>query len=291
MKHWAQRILAVSITLALLGWMLLDARFDDVSSALQRVPAATLAIVLAALFASYAVRALRIRAEFRSTVAAPYAEVLRVVLMHNAWVNVLPFRSGELAFPLLMRRQFGVSLERAAASLLWLRAQDACVLALAAALAVPGLPLPWRAALLAAVLGGTLALWRLARTAQPLPWPLAERLRSALAAASGSPWQTWAWTLANWVIKLLALTALLAALLPAPARVAAAGALGAEAAAVLPIQGVAGFGTYEAGAAAMLAPAGVAPAVSLPAAFVMHLVVVVSAVAAGLWAWATARPR
>lgn len=93
MKHWAQRILAVSITLALLGWLLLDARFDDVSSALQRVPAATLAIVLAALFASYAVRALRIRAEFRSTVAAPYAEVLRVVLMHNAWVNVLPFRS------------------------------------------------------------------------------------------------------------------------------------------------------------------------------------------------------
>ena len=65
----------------------------------------------------------------------------------------------------------------------------------------------------------------------------------------------------------------------------AAGALGAELAAILPIQGVAGFGTYEAGAAAALLPAGIAFSDGLQAALVLHLFVIACALSAGALAW------
>jgi uncharacterized membrane protein YbhN (UPF0104 family) len=291
MATWLRRALAIAITLGLLAWLLLDARLANVVDAGRRLDALTVGAVLVALFLSYCVRAQRIVTEFRSLINARYSEVLRVVLMHNAWVNILPFRAGELAFPLLMRSRFGVAVERSAASLLWLRVQDACVLALAAALALPRVPLATRLGIAAVVLAGTIALWVLARTRRPLGRPVLEKLRAGLAAATGSPWQTWLWTVLNWAIKLAALALLLAALLPAPAMIAFSGALGAEAAAVLPVQGVAGFGTYEAGAAAMLVPAGVALRDALPAALVMHLVVIASALLAGLWAWGTMRTR
>jgi uncharacterized membrane protein YbhN (UPF0104 family) len=291
MAPWLRRALAIAITLGLLAWLLLDARLANVIDAARRLDPWTAGGVLLALFVSYCVRAQRIATEFRSLINARYSEVLRVVLMHNAWVNILPFRAGELAFPLLMRSRFGVPVERSAASLLWLRVQDACVLALAAALALPRVPLATRLGIAALVMAATAALWWLARTRRPLGRPLLEKLRAGLAAATGSPWQTWLWTALNWAIKLAALTLLLAALLPAPASIAFSGALGAEAAAVLPVQGVAGFGTYEAGAAAMLAPAGIAPGTALPAALVMHLVVIASALVAGLWAWGSLRTQ
>ena len=281
-----RRVFAIAITLALLAWLLIDRRFLAVGDAASRLQVGTLLLALAGLLASYATRALRIRAEF-GPLPGRFVDVLRVMLVHNAWVNVLPFRAGELAFPLLMRQHFNVATERALASLLWLRMQDACVLALLAVLALPAVPLSLRAALAAAVLLTAAGLRFAAKSRGPLPFGWLQRLRSSLSAATGSPWQTWLWTLLNWAIKMAALTLLLGALLPAPSTIALAGALGAEVAAVLPVQGVAGFGTYEAGAAAMLAPAGVPLQAALPAALLMHLVVIASAVLAGLWAWAT----
>ena len=61
----------------------------------------------------------------------------------------------------------------------------------------------------------------------------------------------------------------------------ATGALGAELAAILPIQGVAGFGTYEAGAAAALRAGGVLFEAGLQAALGLHLFMIASAVSAG----------
>jgi hypothetical protein len=49
------------------------------------------------------------------------------VLIHNAMMNVVPFRGGEAAFPLLLRQSFGIPLPRAIASLFWFRLQDAFV--------------------------------------------------------------------------------------------------------------------------------------------------------------------
>ena len=78
---------------------------------------------------------------------------------------------------------------------------------------------------------------------------------------------------------------LLAALIPAALDVGAAGALGAELAAILPVQGVAGFGTYEAGAAAALLPSGVALGTGLQVALALHLFVIAVSVSGGALAW------
>src|SRR5574337_742587 len=111
------------------------------------------------------------------------------------------------------------------------------------------------------------------------------RVRDAFADSTRHARFGWLWTAANWSVKLAAQAWLLAALLPASLASAAAGALGAELASILPVQGVAGFGTYEAGAAAALLPAGIALARGLRAALALHLFVIASALSVGGVAW------
>ena len=74
-----------------------------------------------------------------------------------------------------------------------------------------------------------------------------------------------------------------AQLLAADWQVGAAGAVGGELAAISPVQGVAGIGSYEAGAAAALKLSGIAWVDGLKAAFSLHLLVLASAlVSAGI---------
>jgi hypothetical protein len=216
--------------------------------------------------ATYALRAGRLRTEWRSTLARHglgYRECLRVTLMHNAAINLLPMRSGEASYAFLLHRRWGVPLGEAATSLLWLRLQDAMVLGvLGLAILVPA-PLAWRLgfAALAIVAAATLvpALVRRvhvrargarARTRSSAgarrAWHLVARIAGAFRASRGGR-AAWGFAVANWVLKLAVVGALVAPLggLRLPAGIA--GALGGELAAVLPVQAPAGVGTYEAG--------------------------------------------
>jgi hypothetical protein len=76
---------------------------------------------------------------------------------------------------------------------------------------------------------------------------LAVRLQSALLEPSHHRPAAWGLTLANWALKLAAGATLLSAISQTAWPVAWAGALGGELAAIFPLQGPAGFGTYEAG--------------------------------------------
>lgn len=285
-----KRVLAVLLSVALFGWLLSDGRWRELVTALSRLSPGVLFIAIGGFGISYLLRALRIHDEFRADARGRYPACLRIVLIHNAMINVVPFRGGEAAFPLLLGQTFGTPLGRAVASLFWLRLQDAFVVMGLAALAWPGLPL-WLRAL--AVAGVIVAAWWLPRWArQPHDWqqgrPLTARLarlRDAFAETTRHARYGWLWTLANWSVKLLVQAYVLAAVLPGALSTGAAGALGAELAAILPIQGVAGFGTYEAGAAAAMLPAGVALADGLKAALALHLFVIASAVIAGGIAW------
>jgi uncharacterized membrane protein YbhN (UPF0104 family) len=107
-------------------------------------------------------------------------------------------------------------------------------------------------------------------------------LRDAFAKSTQHARFGWLWTIANWSVKLAAQAYLLAVLLGTSMNTGAAGALGAELAAILPVQGVAGFGTYEAGAAAALLPNGVMLADGLRAALALHLFVIACSVCAGI---------
>ena len=292
-----KRILGLLAGAALLFWLFSDNRWEGLAAALASLPPEAIVLTLVGLWASYALRAIRIYEEFRTDSGQRFWPCLRIVLIHNALVNVLPFRSGEAAFPALLRQQFGTPLPRALASLFWFRLQDAWVVALLATLVWPNLAIGLR------LLGIFLLLacaWALPRWAQSAPAantvstppsPLS-KLRSALGESTQHARFGWIWTLANWSVKLTVQAALLATLLGQSFPVGASGALGAELAAILPIQGVAGFGTYEAGAAAAMRTHGVTLEAGLQAALALHLLVIASAVFAGALAWfIPARPQ
>lgn len=291
-----KRLLAIAASLALLAWLAWDGRWQGLGDAFRRLDPLAATLALAGFAASYALRAGRVYDEFRTDARGRFGACLRIVLIHNAMVNVVPFRGGEAAFPVLLGRTFGTPLARAVASLFWFRLQDALVVAVVAVAVWPGLPLLLRLAGIAALVAFAWYLPRWART--PHAW--AERggaaaklakLRNAFADSTRHARFGWAWTLANWSVKLAAQAWLLASLVPAGLAVGAAGALGAELAAILPVQGVAGFGTYEAGAAAAMLPNGVTFASGLHAALALHLFVIACAVASGALAWLVpARP-
>ncbi|MDR1661606.1 MAG: flippase-like domain-containing protein [Azoarcus sp.] len=283
---YVKHAFAVALTSALAFWLLGERRWAELSAALERLSPGVAALAAAGFFLSYLLRAARVHDEFRLDSGGRFAPCLRIVLMHNAALNVLPFRGGEAAFPILLGKVFGTPPARALASLFWFRLQDAIVAALAAAAVWPGLPPLLRLAAMAAL--ATLA-WALPRWArQPHKWAESGRLarkfaalRDAFAASVRHARFGWLWTVANWSVKLAAQAWLLSALLDRDMGTGAAGALGAELAAVLPVQGVAGFGTYEAGAAAALSPGGIALADGLRAALALHLFVIACALTAG----------
>ena len=283
------RVVAVAISVGLLWWLLAGARWQGVGARLAALEPGALVGVALLFAASYAMRAARIAGEFRDEIGAGsrrYLRILRLTLVHNALVNLLPFRSGEAAFPVLLSRWFGIGTGRAVVSLLWLRAQDATVMLALAALVWPGLATGWRLCALTLITGGAWAVpaWarrhRLASTSPRLAKIQALLERSTRRNRSG-----WLWTIGNWSVKLVAETWLVAlALAPRDAldpTSAVLGVLGAELAAILPIQGVAGFGTFEAGGAALMRTHGVALSDGLEVVLVLHAFVFALALVAG----------
>lgn len=294
------RGVAIVISIALLAWLVADARWQGVAARLARIDGGALLGVALLFAASYAMRGARIHGEFRDEIRASgadggsrtdlrtYLRILRLTLVHNALVNVLPFRGGEVAFPVLLARWFGIGSGRAIVSLLWLRAQDATVVLALAALVWPGLPWPWRLLVLAVIVAGAGALpyWTRRHRANAVTdaegASKVDRVRALLERSTRRNASGWLWTVGNWSVKLVAETWLVAlALDSADGASAALGAIGAELAAILPIQGVAGFGTFEAGGAALMRTQGVTLAAGLEAVLVLHAVVLALALAAG----------
>jgi hypothetical protein len=99
------------------------------------------------------------------------------------------------------------------------------------------------------------------------------------------------WTAANWLVKLTAYAWLLARLGDFSWPLGLLGAVGGEASSVLPVHGVAGAGTYEAGVLVVLAPLGIGLDAALPAAVNLHLFVLAAGTIGLLGALAWGGPR
>lgn len=234
---------------------------------------------------SFHLRAQRIQQEWRWKRRVPWHEAMRVVLLHNAAVLLLPLRAGELGYPLLVRQVYAADWREALRSLMWLRLQDVVVLGGLALLLWPGLPVFCRLLLIPALV----LLFLPARTWRGM---LTSRSRwvSAL-----RPWlhrrgnaAGWLLSLANWVIKISVVAGILLAMtssvLALKQQQALAAALGGELAALIPVQGPAGLGTYEVGVwFASGLPAGAAPLIGLAALQVHGFCIAVSLGLAGLW--------
>ena len=83
-----------------------------------------LVLCLALMFFTYAVRAARIHDFFSPSPDYPLASCLKIMLTHNLLNNLMPMRTGEASFPLLMRREFGTPLASATALLVLFRIMD-----------------------------------------------------------------------------------------------------------------------------------------------------------------------
>ncbi|MDO9237500.1 MAG: lysylphosphatidylglycerol synthase transmembrane domain-containing protein [Aquabacterium sp.] len=308
-----KKVLAWAIGLVLLTWLLGRTPFEQVWQAFARPTWVIWALTLGGILTSYGLRAARLQIilNLDGHTQAPHrwlglrTDALRVILMHNAAINLLPMRAGELSFPWLAHRELGMPVARAVACLLWMRVQDVVVLIVLGVVLWPGIPLGLRLAALAGLVMawrglGWLSRWwlgrhidvaqdqkngRFSRKLSHKFSHLMSRLKQAMLEPEHHHPLAWLATLSNWSLKLAAGACLLSSVSTAPWMTAWAGALGGELAAIVPLQGPAGFGTYEAGVwagmASQLPPHSEALSHAISAALALHVCFLLCAVLAG----------
>lgn len=283
--------LSLAIALAFILFVEWYAGWAELLRPWREVSLSALIAAAALLVLTHVMRALRVHDYFGAPVRDRRGACLRLVLQHNLFNNLLPMRSGELAFPVLMSRRFDIGPGVSLPALLWFRLLDLhTLLLLAAPVLLASLPTPLTAIVMVVWLAlpwlGWRSLRRFAVTVRSFSGRfgrLLSRLLDGLPTGHAVFWRTQAWTLANWILKLAVFAWVLLQFAPLTMEVALLGAIGGEITSVLPIHGAGGFGTYEAGIVALTLPSGLEPAVLLRAAVNLHLFLLgVTLVAGGL---------
>jgi len=247
-----------------------------------------LSIGVGLVLGSYAVRGIRIHRYFQPHTRGRFSSTFRLVLLHNLLNNLLPMRSGEASFPILMSKQFDVPYSRSIPALLYLRVLDlhfVVLVGLTVFLTGRG-PLGW--ILLSLMVPLPYGIFRAQATLGRVLGKGAGRWRSmGLEALRGLPsnpglfWQIWLWTVVNWSVKLLVLAWILRAFYPMPFPSALVGTATGELSSVLPLHGIAGAGSYEAGVMAGLLPLGIDLDGAIQAAVNLHLFLLGISILAG----------
>jgi hypothetical protein len=280
-----KRAFAIALLISITGTALWMAN-QHLATQVDAVPLSTWAIAALGMLLSYSLRARRLVDEWPE-LALRWTAALKVVLLHNAAVVLLPLRAGEAGYPLLLRQRFKITLTDGTASLVWLRLQDALVLGLLLAISfLTGVPLWLR--LLVSVLGLVVltgAIRRLSQGAQGCKGGISSgrypRLDSIIATISDALFRagqramirSWILSACNWLVKAAALGWLLASLINVSLTEAISAALLGEVGGSLPLHVPAGFGAYEAGIWLGLSAASSVPSMAeaLIAAFVVHI--------------------
>jgi uncharacterized membrane protein YbhN (UPF0104 family) len=238
---------------------------------------------------SYQIRTWRLYDYFLPQTKGRWIAALRLMLLHNILNNLLPARSGEISFPLLMKRYFAVDYLQSIPALLWFRLLDLhTLLSLGFVTWAISLVLQHRLIYLPIVI-----LWLLL----PLVfYTLKNTLRSSvshswvLKVLEGLPqnaamfWRNWFLTWLNWVIKLAILVWLLGQFLQVDITYLVSSVIAGELSSVLPFHAPGGVGTYEAGMVVpLLAITDTAQAAK--AAINVHLFMLFSSMIGGLIGW------
>ena len=235
-----------------------------------------------------------------------YTTCFKLVLHHNMLNNLLPMRAGEITFPVLMSRYFNVAASKSVPVLLWFRLLDLHTL-LTIAIMVMGVVLfnLFIASLCAIVwLMLPFIIFRLnkvllSKLDHQSPNKLTRLIVKGLHSLPQSNtkfYRSWGWTWLNWLLKLSVSSWIILLFLDTSISIAYMGSIMGDLTSVLPVYGVAGFGTYEAGILAGLLPfeniAGSNIAKStitgdykenaLQAAIYLHLIILGSAITGGL---------
>jgi len=279
---WIVLVLYVGLIEYWLGWARLLAPWLELD-----VSAVVTALLLFLL--TYAVRAHRFFDYFRDFMQGRWLMGLRLMVYHNALNNLLPMRSGELSFPLLMKRYFAVDYAHSLPALLWFRLLDLHTVLLIGGVMLLGNRWHWAATSIVALLW--LALPYMAFAARGAlrvmvaKVPMGRVSAILLKALDGLPstestfWRSWALTWLNWLVKLVVLAWVLMQFVDVGVAAALLGGIGGELSSVSPFHAPGGVGTYEAGIVAVLVPLGVAAKPALNAAVNAHLFVLGATVA------------
>jgi hypothetical protein len=248
-------------------------------------------MVLALTLVGYIARAARMAVHLGGAVRAEPLRCFRVMALHNLANNFFPMRTGELSFPLLLKRDFGVPTTRSVGALLWLRALDLSAIAVAAGLSLGIDRLGTPVGLAIGIVGLLLPLIGYGLlTIRPLTGEgVLARLASGLPVSTRSLILGQSFTLLHWGAKLAAWSWILASLGGIDRVLAWTGAVAGELTSVLPIHGLAGAGTYEGGIVLVLSPLGVPVESALRAATNLHLFMLGFALVAGITSWALTR--
>jgi len=244
-RKWFYRLVFWMLALLLLMALIRHSDWSLTFSRLMDVPKTVLVICTLGWLSSFLFRAFRFKGEWHAHGKISLWDSLSLTFLHNAAVILVPFRVGELGYPVLVQKLLNVSLQQCIRSLLWLRLQDGIVLLSLAFLLLPFLSTELRIAGLSVVVILCLATqkwWlRLLRSRHFL----IRQVRAFLHQRS-SPWG-WFWSAANWIVKLLVVSLMLSNLTGLDTLQTLRGALAGELSALLPLTRPAGLGTYEAG--------------------------------------------
>ncbi len=174
----------------------------------------TAALAIALLLLTYVLRTWRIYDYFPKETGGRFGVLLRLVQVHNLLNIMLPFRTGEASFPLLMKREFDLPLARTTAALFVMRLFDLHALLAAAG---TGLALQhghlwawalWLVFLVAPAIAFATrrSAIRLARKALPGKLTkLMDEVELGLPADAGAFARAWGATLVNWFTKVAVL--------------------------------------------------------------------------------------
>ena len=222
-----------------------------------RIGVVPVLIALALLTGTYFLRTWRIYDYFPRETAGRFRALFRVTQIHNLLNVMMPFRTGETSFPVLMRSEFGIPIARGTSALLVMRLLDLHALLVAAGiglvvasghpaaafalwlivLALPAAAFALRRPLI------RIAAGRLPKKVQPFIHEI-ERGLPANGRAFARAWMT---TIVNWLVKVLVLAWALGLMQVHPLAASFGGALGGELSSVLPVHAPGGVGTYPAG--------------------------------------------
>lgn len=292
---WVARIAGIAL---ILGYVLVVEwvwGWGEIFNQWRNWSIAQLLVVLFLILFTYLIRAIRIWEYFRKEPNVKLLNCLKLTLLHNLANNLLPMRSGEASFPLLMRSYFGLSMSRTTGTLLWFRFLDLLVVLLLGA----GVWMAWASAAIS-----LWALWLVAVVSPLLILSVQELLLGSFlnrlpdgkaktlvhSILSGMPREMFqllrslALTWANWSIKLSIFALIILVFTDLNTLDAFIGALGGELSSILPIHAPAGLGTYEAGVVAGAALTGGSAEQALQGGVNLHIVLILATLVGGLLA-------
>ncbi|MCP4725092.1 MAG: flippase-like domain-containing protein [bacterium] len=272
--------LSVIIFIAFVLWFGIEFGWGEVLRLFSNFSPARLAGLMVLVFISYILRTVRIYDYMKSKLKGGFLLTTRLVLLHNFFNNLLPMRTGEAAFPLLMKRYFAVNITESISVLFWLRFLDLHFLSVAAYIilfsdfytSVPGNILLLALILLPAGIyafrrkltpladaDGSFIKRNLTKLASGLPDSVSRLLRS------------WLWTVMNWSLKLTAYAFILVTVIDIKFSSAVFASIIGDLSSILPIHGFAGTATYEGGVVLGLKYFQIPLETALNAAVVLHI--------------------